>query len=189
MQRVLIHERVYGPLSEMLVSRVGRLRTGPLLDDATRLGPMISTEAADRVEAWVDEALRAGARALTGARRDGALYHATLLENVDPDAKVNREEVFGPVAVLRPFSAFDEALALANDSRYGINAGVYTDSLDHALRAFDELEFGAVVVNDVPTTRVDNMPYGGVKESGLGREGVRFAMEEMTELRLMVLRR
>ena len=125
---------------------------------------------------------------LCGGSRSGNLLEATVLEKVPRDAKLNAQEAFGPVAVLHPFATFDEALAGVNDTDFGLQAGVFTHDLGHAMRAWDELEVGGVIVNDVPSYRVDNMPYGGVKDSGLGREGVRYAIEDMTEQRLLVLR-
>lgn len=188
-QRVLIHREAYEPLKEKLVELAQRLRAGDPYDDATFIGPMIDEPTAQRIESWVSEALDRGARALIGAERDGPTYQPTLLENVPRDARASCQEVFGPVALLEPFDEFDEALRIANDSEFGLQAGVFTESLDRAFRAFNELEVGGVIINNVPSTRVDSMPYGGVKSSGLGREGVRFAIEDMTEIRLMLLNR
>jgi acyl-CoA reductase-like NAD-dependent aldehyde dehydrogenase len=136
----------------------------------------------------VSEAVSSGARVLCGGRRDGSFFAATWLENVPRDQKVSCAEAFGPVATLEPFDDFRQAVAIANDSPFGLQAGLFTRSLDHAFHAWRELEVGGVIVNDVPAFRVDSMPYGGVKNSGSGREGVRFAMEEMTEIRLLVLK-
>lgn len=186
-QRVLAHRSLYEPLREALVERAVRLRSGDPLDEATDLGPLISESEAKRVEQWVAEAAARGARVLCGGVRTGALYAATWLENVDPSAKLSCAEAFGPVATLQPFDDFDEALALANRSEYGLQAGVFTRDLSHAWRAFDRLEVAGVVINDVPSFRVDSMPYGGVKASGVGREGVRYAVHEMTEPKLLLL--
>lgn len=188
-QRLLIHRDIYEPLTARLVERAAALRAGDPLDEQTFLGPLISEAEAQRIESWVHEAVAGGARVLCGGRRRGAFFEATYLEHVDPRQKVSCQEAFGPVATLAPFDRFDEALAAANDSEYGLQAGVFTNNLDHAFRAYRELDVGAVVINDVPSMRVDNMPYGGVKASGSGREGVRFAIEEMSEIRLMVLKR
>jgi acyl-CoA reductase-like NAD-dependent aldehyde dehydrogenase len=149
---------------------------------------MISVEAAERVESWVEEAAQAGAAVLCGGQRVGAFMDPTILEGVPPQARLVSEEAFGPVAIVQPFEAFDEALSVVNASRYGLQAGVFTASLSHAFRAWNTLDVGAVIINDVPTTRLDAMPYGGVKDSGVGREGVRYAILEMTEMRTMMLR-
>ena len=187
-QRILAHASVYDALRETLVARVATLVAGDPLDEDTFLGPLIDEQEARRVEDWVERAVRAGARVLVGGERDGAFYAATIVEDVPADQPLACDEVFGPVATLSRFSDFDEALARVDASRYGLQAGVFTKDLDHAFRAFDRLEVGAVIVNDVPSMRVDSMPYGGVKDSGLGREGLRFAIQDMTEVRLMVLR-
>jgi acyl-CoA reductase-like NAD-dependent aldehyde dehydrogenase len=171
------------------VERASKLKAGDPLDEAVVLGPLISEADARRIEQWVNEAVAAGARVLCGGRRSGVFYEATYLENVDPRQKVSCVEVFGPVATLQPFDEFAETVRIANDSVYGLQCGVFTRNLDHAFYAYRELEVGGVIVNDVPSFRVDSMPYGGVKHSGLGREGVRYAIEEMTERKIMVLNR
>lgn len=188
-QRVLAHRNVYDELKRRLVERAETLQMGDPLDEETFLGPLITEEDAHRVETWVQEAVDAGATVLCGGRREGAMYAATYLERVDPAQKVSCKEVFGPVATLEPFEDFAEAIEKANDSAYGLQAGVFTPRLDHAHYAYEELDVGGVIINDMPSLRVDSMPYGGVKMSGLGREGVRFAIEEMTELKTMVLNR
>ncbi|MFQ5495909.1 MAG: aldehyde dehydrogenase family protein [Phycisphaerae bacterium] len=188
-QRILAHEDVYNRLRELLVARVAKLKAGDPCDEDTFLGPMISLNDAQRIESWVSEAVEGGAKVLCGGRRDGVFYDATLLENVKPDMKINCVEAFGPVATMQPFTDFKEAVRIVNDSDYGLQAGIFTKNIDHAYYAFNELEVGGVVIGDVPSFRVDSMPYGGVKDSGLGREGVRFAMEDMTEIRLMVMNR
>jgi acyl-CoA reductase-like NAD-dependent aldehyde dehydrogenase len=186
-QRVLAHREVYAALRERLVARAGQLRVGDPLEEGTFLGPLITEEDARRIERWVAQAVEAGARVLCGGRRSGAFYEPTYLEDVDPRQPVNCVEVFGPVATLAPFEDMREAVRMANDSDYGLQCGVFTKNLDHAFYAYQELEVGGVVINDVPSFRVDSMPYGGVKSSGLGREGVRFAMEEMSEIKVLVL--
>src|SRR5439155_14639847 len=152
------------------------------------LGSMISEQEAQRLEAWIRSAVARGGRLLCGGGRRGAMLEATLLENVPADEDVCRKEAFGPVAVLSRFRDFDAALDQINDSAFGLQAGLFTRDLYKVQRAWDRLEVGGVLIGDVPSWRVDHMPYGGVKDSGQGREGVRFAMEEMTEIRLLVLR-
>jgi acyl-CoA reductase-like NAD-dependent aldehyde dehydrogenase len=186
-QRLLVHESVAERFTETLVARAKSLRAGDPLDEATELSNMIDEAAARRAEGWVQEAVGAGARLLCGGRREGSLLDATVLTNVHAEMRVCSEEVFAPVATVQTFSDFSEALAEANNTRYGLQAGVFTRDLSRALLALRELEFGGVIVNDSPAFRVDNMPYGGVKLSGAGREGVRHAMEEMTEQRLIVI--
>ncbi len=188
-QRVLIHRSVYDRLLAMLVDRARRLVIGDPRDEKTDVGPMIGEQEAARVQDWIQEARARGARVLCGGGNRGSLHEPTLLENVPADLPLWCQEVFGPVAALRPFDSLDEAFRVANDSRFGLQAGIFTSDLERALAAWDALEVGGVIVNDVPTMRVDSMPYGGVKESGLGREGVAFAIEEMTELRSLVVRR
>jgi acyl-CoA reductase-like NAD-dependent aldehyde dehydrogenase len=144
---------------------------------------------ATRLESWIEEAVGAGATLLCGGKRDGAMLDATLLENVPRGLKLRDEEAFGPVAILSKFSDFRAALDEVNDSRFGLQAGIFSRDIHKAMAAWDELEVGGILINDVPSYRVDNMPYGGVKDSGLGREGVRFAMEDMTEIRNLVIRR
>lgn len=188
-QRVLAHRSIYDDLRERLVTQARALRIGDPLDEETFLGPLITEDDAVRVESWVSEAVADGAKLLCGGRRDGALYEATYLENVHPRQKVSCDEVFGPVATLQPYDDFDDALRMANDSVFGLQCGVFTGNLERALHAYDELEVGGVIVGDVPSFRVDSMPYGGVKDSGNGREGVRYAIEEMTEAKLLVINR
>lgn len=150
---------------------------------------MISEDETRRLHGWIEEAVAGGARLLYGGNRNGAMLAATLLENVDRTARLNVEEAFGPAAFLIRFDEFDEALRIVNDSKFGLQVGIFTRNLFKMFDAWDQLELGGIVVNDVPSYRVDNMPYGGVKDSGLGREGVRFAMEDMTEIRNLVIRR
>lgn len=189
-QRVYVHERVVDDFASRLVRILEGLKTGDPLDPTTELGPMIDESEVARVDAWVQEAVEAGARVLTGGRRlDHAIYAPTVLTNVPATAKVCAQEVFAPLVGLYPFTDFSQALADVNRSTYGLQAGVFTSSLEHSLAAFDALEVGGVMVNDVPTYRIDHMPYGGVKDSGLGREGPRYTIEEMTELKLLVINR
>jgi glyceraldehyde-3-phosphate dehydrogenase (NADP+) len=166
------------------------LKVGDPLDPATDVGPMIDEGEAERIETWVAEAVQGGARVLTGGRRlGGAAYAPTVLTNVPADARVCVEEVFAPLVALFPFEQFEAAVHEVNRTNYGLQAGVFTTHLERTLQAFDGLEVGGVIVNDVPTWRIDHMPYGGVKDSGLGREGPRYTIEEMTELKLMVINR
>ncbi|ADO73119.1 aldehyde dehydrogenase family protein [Stigmatella aurantiaca] len=187
-QRVLVHEELYGALRERLIARARALRPGNPREESTTLGPMIDEPAARRLEGWIAQAVGRGARILTGGGRRGALLDATVLEGVPEDEPLSAEEAFGPVVLLQPFHTFDDALRAVNGGRYGLQAGLFTRDLSRTLKAWDELEVGGVIVGDVPSFRVDTMPYGGVKGSGLGREGVKYAMEDMTEPRLLVLR-
>ncbi|HEY8327943.1 MAG TPA: aldehyde dehydrogenase family protein [Rhodanobacter sp.] len=187
-QRIYAHADIYDALKRKLVTATKKLKAGDPKDKSVFLGPMIDEAAAGRLHGWILDAKKAGGRILCGGKRHGNMLDATLMEDVPADARANRMEAFGPFALLAPFRRFDEAIAMVNDSDYGLQAGVFTDSLDHAMRAWNELEQGGVIVNDIPSFRVDNMPYGGVKLSGLGREGVRYAIEDMSEIRLMVMR-
>jgi glyceraldehyde-3-phosphate dehydrogenase (NADP+) len=187
-QRVFVHEAIYDDFVTQLVSRVESLVVGDPLDGATDVGPMIDAGEVDRIETWVKEAVADGARILTGGTRvSRSTYAPTVLEGVPEVAKVCAQEVFAPVVALYRFSNFAEAVAAVNRSRYGLQAGVFTTSLPHTLMAFDRIEAGGVIVNDVPTWRIDHMPYGGVKDSGVGREGPRYTIEEMTEPKLLVI--
>ncbi|MEU1601726.1 aldehyde dehydrogenase family protein [Micromonospora matsumotoense] len=186
-QRVLVHERHHDAFLPRLVAAVRSLRTGDPTAESTDVGPLVSVEAAQRVEAWVDEAVAAGATVETGGRRDGATYPPTVLTGVPSWAKVCAEEVFGPVLVVASVESDDAAFAAVNDSAYGLQAGVFTHRLDVAFVAARALEVGGVIVGDVPSYRADQMPYGGVKGSGVGREGVRSAMDDYTEPRVLVL--
>ena len=190
-QRVYVHEHQMEILRNRLLERAGNLQLGDPLDDDTDLGPMITPDAATRTREWVEEAVEAGADVLIGGEliQDGRGFQPTVMANVDPSSKVCREEVFAPLVVLIPFTDFEDVVAQLDHSVYGLQAGVFTNQLEHAMHAFDHLEVGGVLVNDVPTWRIDPMPYGGVKSSGLGREGPKYAIEEMTERRLMVINR
>lgn len=187
-QRIYAHADIYAALKQKLVAATKKLKAGNPKHKDVFLGPMIDEAAAERLHEWIVEAKQAGGKILCGGKRDGNMLDATLMEQVPSDAKANRMEAFGPFALLAPFNSFDDAIAMVNDSDFGLQAGIFTDSLDHAMRAWNELEQGGVVVNDIPSFRVDNMPYGGIKLSGLGREGLRYAIEDMTEIRLMVMR-
>ena len=187
-QRIMVHEAHYDEVREKLTSAVNGLVHGDPKDENTFIGPMISEKEATRLHDWVIEAKEAGARVLAGGERDGAMLQATLLEDVPADTNVSCQEAFGPVAILSRFSDFDAALDEVNDSDFGLQAGIFTRDIYKIQKAWNELDVGGVVIGDVPSWRVDHMPYGGVKDSGLGREGVRYAIEDMTELRLLVVR-
>ncbi|SFM80760.1 aldehyde dehydrogenase family protein [Marinobacter pelagius] len=187
-QRIMVHERHYEEMREKLTAAVKALKSGDPKDETTFIGPMISEKEAARLHSWVQEAKEAGARVLAGGERDGAMLQATLLENVPANTDINCQEAFGPVAILSSFSDFNAALDEVNNSDFGLQAGIFTRDIYKIQKAWDELDVGGVIIGDVPSWRVDHMPYGGVKDSGLGREGVRYAIEDMTELRLLVVR-
>lgn len=186
-QRVYVHEWLYDGFLPRLVAAVRELRTGDPTDPLTDVGPLVSVDAARRVEAWVDEAVAAGATIETGGQRDGATYPPTVLSGVPAGAKVCTEEVFGPVLVVDRVENDAAGFAAVNDSAYGLQAGVFTHRLDVAFAAARTLEVGGVIVGDVPSYRADQMPYGGVKGSGVGREGLRSAMDDYTDTRVTVL--
>jgi acyl-CoA reductase-like NAD-dependent aldehyde dehydrogenase len=188
-QRIIIHEAVYDTFKAKLVAKAKTLIAGDPHKEETFVGPMIDVKEAARLDAWIQEATGKGATLLCGGKRDGAMLEATLLEGVDRNTKIYREEAFGPVAILSKFKDFEAALDEVNDSKFGLQAGIFTRDLYKMLRAWDKLDVGGIVIGDVPSYRVDNMPYGGVKDSGLGREGIRFAIEDMTEIRNLVIRR
>jgi len=187
-QRIMIHEAIYDEFKDRLVNGARELVTGDPKNEDTFIGPMISDKEASRLQGWIQEAVDQGATLLCGGGRTGNILDATLLEGVDPDLDLVRKEAFGPVAVLSAFQDFDEGLRHINDSVFGLQAGIFTRDLYKAKRAWEELEVGGVIIGDAPSWRVDHMPYGGVKDSGLGREGIRYAIQDMTELRLMVIR-
>lgn len=187
-QRILVHESIYESFKKAYVEKVSGLVHGDPLDENTFIGPMIAESEAQRLHGWIEDAEQKGASVLCGGGRDGAMLQATVLENVPSTSDVNSEEAFGPVSIIGKFSDFDQALEEVNNSQFGLQAGIFTRDIYKAHKAWDALEVGGVIIGDVPSWRVDNMPYGGVKESGLGREGIRYAIEDMTELRLMVLR-
>jgi acyl-CoA reductase-like NAD-dependent aldehyde dehydrogenase len=187
-QRIIVHEAIHDALKERLVTAARALRMGDPKDEATFLGPLISENEARRLEEWIQSAVAAGGKLLCGGRREGALLEATLLEDVPHDQSLYAREAFGPVAVLSRFARFEDALREVNDSVFGLQAGVFTRDLQRMLQAWDQLEVGGVIIGDVPSWRVDHMPYGGVKDSGLGREGIRYAIEDMTEIRNLVIR-
>ncbi|MCX5893345.1 MAG: aldehyde dehydrogenase family protein, partial [Deltaproteobacteria bacterium] len=188
-QRLLVHREVYEPFKALFLETIHReIVAGDPSREETVVGPFIDAEAGDKVRAWVKEAVDGGAKLLAGNLGSGRLMPPVVLEDVNRDMKVWNCEIFGPVATLTPFGDFTEAMALANDSDFGLQAGVFTNNLNHAWQAFETLEVGGVIINDAPIFRLDHMPYGGVKASGLGREGLRYAIEELTELRLLALK-
>jgi len=187
-QRIYGHAKIYDELKQRLVERTKKLKKGDPKNEDTFIGPMISEGEATRLHNWINEAVEKGGSLLCGGSRDGAMLDPTLLENVPDGCAVVAEEAFGPVAVLEKFSDFDAVLERVNDSVFGLQAGIFTRDLYKAQKAWDVLEVGGVVIGDVPSWRVDNMPYGGVKDSGLGREGIRWAIQDMTEERLLVIR-
>ena len=187
-QRIIIHESVYDDFKDKLVAATMKLESGDPREETTFIGPMIAESEAIRLEQWINEATTSRGKLLCGGQRDGAMLQATLLEDVPKNLKICTHEAFGPVAVLSRYSSFDAALAEVNDSEFGLQAGVFTRDLYKMHQAWDELDVGGVVVGDIPSWRVDNMPYGGVKDSGLGREGLRFAIEDMTEIRNLIVR-
>jgi NAD-dependent aldehyde dehydrogenases len=186
-QRIFVHEAVAAAFREKLLAGVARLKVGDPLDPTTDLGPMVDLGAASRTERWVEEARALGGTVLAGGHADGAFFEPTVLENVPANAQVCTNEAFAPLVVLFTFSDFDAAIREVNDSAFGLQTGVFTNDLGHSWQAFNELEVGGVVVNDISSYRIDHMPYGGVKDSGMGREGLRWSIEDMTELRLMVM--
>jgi aldehyde dehydrogenase (NAD+) len=186
-QRIFVQSEVYEDFCARLVKQVDGLKTGDPLDPTVDVGPVIDPGALDRIDRWVKEAVAAGAEVLTGGTREDPLYHPTVLANTTPEMKVRCEEIFGPVTTVERYETFEEAVAKVNDSSFGLQAGVFTSSIERAMLAHRDLQVGGVIVNDQSAFRADQMPYGGAKDSGYGREGLRFAMEEMTEPKLMVL--
>jgi acyl-CoA reductase-like NAD-dependent aldehyde dehydrogenase len=187
-QRLLVHSKIYDEFKSRYVEKVKALVSGDPSNEDTFIGPMISEGEAERLHGWITDAKEKGATILCGGTREGAMLEATIMENVPKDCDASAEEAFGPLSILVPFDSYDDALKEVNNSRYGLQAGVFTRDIYKAHKAWDELEVGGVVIGDVPSWRVDNMPYGGVKDSGLGREGIRYAIEDMSETRLMVIR-
>jgi glyceraldehyde-3-phosphate dehydrogenase (NADP+) len=188
-QRVFVVEEVYDRFREKLVDAVKTIKLGDPLDRTTDLGPMIDEKAVLRTQAWIDQATADGARVLTGGASEGTFFQPTIIENADPESMVCSKEAFAPLVTIAPVKSFGEAIRKLNDSEFGLQAGVFTNSLEKALVAYENIDVGGVMINDIPTYRIDHMPYGGVKASGLGREGLKYAIEDMTEPRLMVINR
>jgi glyceraldehyde-3-phosphate dehydrogenase (NADP+) len=187
-QRIYVHESVYQPFLDRFDPKVRALKVGDVLDDQVEVGPLISLDAAERVERWIEEAVAAGAQVVTGGKRTGQYVEPTVLTHTTPEMKVNCEEVFAPLVTVTPFRKIEEAITAVNGSPYGLQAGVFTRDLQTMFGAWAELDVGGVNGNDIPGYRVDRLPYGGAKASGLGREGVRYAIQEMTEMRLLTVR-
>ncbi|MCK4890193.1 MAG: aldehyde dehydrogenase family protein, partial [Candidatus Aminicenantes bacterium] len=187
-QRIIVHENIYNDFKKLLVEATSKLKSGDPKDDSVFIGPMISENEAARLKMWVDSAISSGGKLLCGGKLKGNILEATLLEDVPSESDICIKEAFGPVAVLSKFKNFDDALDEINESAFGLQAGVFTRDIHKANKAWDSLDVGGVIIGDVPSWRVDHMPYGGVKDSGLGREGIRFAIDDMTEIRLMVIR-
>ena len=186
-QRVLVHDNVAEAFTKKLVEEVGKLRTGDPMDPESDVGPLIDHDSLERVSAWVDEAVQGGAEVLVGGKREDPFYSPTVLAKTKSDMKVRQEEIFGPVVTLETYTDFDDAIKRVNETRYGLQAGVFTKDIDRIFTAHRDIVVGGVIVNDISAFRADQMPYGGSKDSGVGREGLRYAMEEMTEERILVL--
>jgi len=186
-QRLYVHDDIYESFIEKFVESVKKMKVGDPLDPDADLGPMVDEKAAKRTEGWVEEAVKDGAEVLAGGRAKGRVFEPTVLVNASPQSKVCTEEIFAPVVNVFKYGDIDEALDSINDSHYGLQAGIFTNDHDVIWRAFERLEVAGLMINDTPMFRVDNMPYGGIKDSGYGREGLKYAIEEMTELKLMVL--
>ena len=186
-QRILVERSVCGKFTELLIEGAKRLKTGDPLEDSTDLGPMIRESDAVRATDWVQEAVRGGARLLYGGQRQGSMMGPAILTGTRPDMKVNCQEIFAPVVTVEPYDDFDQALRQVNNSPYGLQAGLFTRDAKLIFNAYEELEVGGLIAGDVPAFRIDHMPYGGVKDSGMGREGLRYAIEDMTELKLLVM--
>ena len=187
-QRIYSQKQVYEPLLEKFVSASNAMLVGDPLDERVDVGPMIDSKEVDRIENWINEARQGGAQVLTGGKREGTVYYPTVLTGVQADMKVVAEEAFGPVASVIACDDFEESLRLANDTRFGLQVGVFTRDVNRIFKAIRGLNFGGVIVNDTPSFRVDHMPYGGNRDSGLGREGVKYAMEDMTNLQMVAIR-
>ena len=186
-QRIFLHESIHDRLMPDFIGRTRKLKMGDPLDESTDIGPMINLEAARQTEEWIEEAVGMGARVVCGGKRHDAMFEPTVLENVKPDLRISWLEAFAPVVVISAYSDFEEALESVNYSIYGLQAGIFTNNLKKSFAAYEALEVGGVIINDIPTFRIDHMPYGGMKQSGFGREGIRYAIEEMTELKLLAL--
>ena len=185
-QRVFVHASKYDDFLESLINETQAFRPGDPLDEKVTMGPMIDRENAERIESWVNEAVAEGAKIQTGGKRDKSYYPPTILTNVNPNLPVACSEAFGPILIVNSYTNFNDAIKAVNNTDFGLQAGVFTNNMNKALSAFNQLDVGGVVINDIPTFRVDNMPYGGVKDSGFGREGIKYSLREMTEIKLLV---
>jgi glyceraldehyde-3-phosphate dehydrogenase (NADP+) len=186
-QRIYIQEDCYQPFLDQFLPQVASLQVGDPMDEKTNMSSMISLHEAKRVESWIAEAVSAGATVLSGGKRLDNVITPTVLASVTPRMKVSCEEIFAPVVTVTPYQKIGEAIDAINQSPYGLQAGIFTRDMKNIFQAFDQIEVGGLIVNDVPTYRIDHMPYGGMKESGVGREGIRYAIEEMTELKFLAL--
>jgi glyceraldehyde-3-phosphate dehydrogenase (NADP+) len=186
-QRIFLHEKIYDRFMKGFTEATQKLKMGDPLEEDTDVGPMINPGAAEQTEEWITEAVEKGAHVLAGGKRDGSMFEPTILENVKPELRISWLEAFAPVVVIYPYTDFEEALKGVNYSIYGLQAGIFTRDLNKAFQAYEALDVGGVIINDIPTFRIDHMPYGGVKESGFGREGLKYAIEEMTEMKLMAI--
>jgi len=185
-QRAYIHASRFEEFLEKLIHETVSFKPGNPLDETVTIGPMINQENAKRIESWVNEAVKAGAKVVFGGKRDASYYTPTILTGVDSRLSISCNEAFGPVLIVYSYTDFQDAIEHVNDSDYGLQAGVFTNQMDKTLSAFNQLDLGGVIINDVPTFRVDNMPYGGTKDSGFGREGIKYSLQEMTEIKLLV---
>jgi acyl-CoA reductase-like NAD-dependent aldehyde dehydrogenase len=186
-QRILVQRSIFGRFIDLLLEGVKRLKTGDPLDESTDLGPLIRESDAARASDWVQEAVRSGARLLYGGKRNGSVVEPTVLTGTRADMKVNCQEIFAPVVTVEPYDDFEEAVRQVNNSPYGLQAGIFTRDAKLLFNAYEELEVGGLIAGDIPSFRIDHMPYGGIKDSGFGREGLRYAIEEMTEPKLLVM--
>jgi len=186
-QRIFLHTKIYDKFMADFVEATKKLKMGDPMDEKTDVGPMINLGAAEQIEEWMNEAVENGARIVCGGGRDGAMVEPTILEKVRPELRISWLEAFAPIVVVYPYKNFDKALKEVNNSKYGLQAGVFTSDINKAFQAYEILDVGGVIVNDIPTFRIDHMPYGGIKESGFGREGLKYAIEEMTEMKLMAI--
>jgi acyl-CoA reductase-like NAD-dependent aldehyde dehydrogenase len=187
-QRALIHASIYDQIKDKLVSKISKLKMGDPRDENTFIGPIISETEAERIDRAVQDAIKRGAKVLCGGKRNRQMYEATVLENVPLNCDAYSEEIFGPVVVLEKYTSFKDAIDAVNNSKYGLNAGIFTNNVHKVFYAYKKLEVGSVIINDVPSIRVDNQPYGGVKDSGIGREGIKYAIEDMTEIKALVMK-
>lgn len=187
LQRLFINKIIYSDFMSKFLKEIKTLKMGDPMDENTKLGPMIDEQSARRTELWIKEAVNQGAVIASGGLRKGVFFEPTVVTNTTPQMKINANEVFAPVVTVTEYESFEDAVEQLNNSVYGLQAGIFTNNIKHVFYAYEHLDIGGVIINDVPSFRADNMPYGGAKESGIGREGVRYAMEEMTEPKLLVL--